>query len=72
MICSAVRATSARLFSWLTSRVSTPGAAFGGLVEQEAVADLARGHRFGEHLPFLKLEHRLDAAQDSHAARWPW
>ena len=40
------------------------GAALGGLVEQEAVADVARGHRLGEHLAFLELEHRLDAAQD--------
>ena len=40
------------------------GAAFGGLVEQEAVADVTRGHRFGEHLAFLELEHRLDATQE--------
>ena len=40
------------------------GPAFGGLVEQEAVANVAGGHRLGEHLPFLELEHRLDATQD--------
>ena len=40
------------------------GAAFGGLVEQEAFAIVPRGHRFGEHLAFFELEHRLDAAQD--------
>ena len=40
------------------------GAAFGGLVEQEAVANVTRGHRFGEHLAFLELEHCLDATQD--------
>ena len=40
------------------------GTAFGGLVKQEALANVARRHRLGEHLAFLELEHRLDAAQD--------
>jgi hypothetical protein len=39
-------------------------AALGRLVEEEAGAEVARGHRLGEHLALLELEHRLDAAQE--------
>ena len=41
-----------------------PGTAFGGLVEEETLADVTRGHRLGKHLAFFELEHRLDATQD--------
>ena len=40
------------------------GAAFGGFVEQKAVAHIARGHRLGKDLALLELVRRLDAAQD--------
>ena len=52
-MCSAVRATSARPLLLAHEPRENAGAAFRGLVEQEAVAHVTRRHRLGEHLAFL-------------------
>ena len=62
MTSNALAATAARAAGSVAKRVSTPAPPFRGLEQQDGLAVVARGQRFGHQLALFELVHRFDAA----------